>query len=270
MAETKTNVRQIRSESATKKAKTRKVSPKKTENENESAANTQHIRYVYAPLMQQFRAHTRKNEARLWLPVETNLISRYEYATLTTHTRYIFVAIMLYMAGNGINEIPLDARFMSSVLSVDFRTIEKSFDELLSANLLQERKERVEKKREEQTDRQEKIALDARVSVSDFNSFSESNQDEEKTGSENGLLKIDVPLNGDSAKKNLSRYSIDQCLQYVELCKVDGEAVQSPKALASSFIQNGRSRFFYIRQTLSGRSSQIGRAKIRRARQVFK
>ena len=85
------NVRQIRDTSATKKAKTRKVSPTKTPNANKSAAELQQIRYAFAPILQQFRSHTRKNEARLWLPVETNLI----FVTNFAHFRRIRATYLL-------------------------------------------------------------------------------------------------------------------------------------------------------------------------------
>lgn len=199
----------------------------------------QTIRYAFAPLLQQFRAHTRKNEARLWIPIETSLLTRYEFAALSPQTRYIFVAILLYCGANGIDEIPLDAKFMSNVLVADSRTIEKSFEELLFAKLLQERIEREEKK--EQTDRQE-TALDARVCVTDLNSFQNENQ------SENGLVNKSSPDLSLVIPKH-SQFSIEECLRYVEACQAKGEQVQSPKALASKLSKTGEADSF-IRATL--------------------
>ncbi len=122
-----------------------------------NVTNPSPIRYAFAPILQQFREHTRKNEARLWIPIETSLLTRYEFAALSTQTRYAFVAILLYCGANGIDEIPLDSKFMSKVLIIDERTLRKSFDELLFAKLLQERKER--EIRKEQTDRQESVSV---------------------------------------------------------------------------------------------------------------
>ena len=229
----------------TKTKKSNKSVARSPRTRDERATNAQRvvhepqtIRYAYAPILQQFRAHTKKNEARLWIPIETNLVSRYEFAACSLPTRYIFVAILLYCAGNGIDEIPLDAKFMSSVLVADFRTIEKSFVELLSKNLLQERKERIE--RIEQTDRQD--TLEAAVSVSDLNLF------EIKEQSQNGLLKKELALVQTNGNKQ-SMYSIEECLKYVEFCQTKGEKIQSPKALANHLSKSGEADSF-IMQTL--------------------
>lgn len=197
---------------------------------DESATSMQPIRYAYAPLLQQFRGHTKKNEARLWMPIETNLISRYEFATLTTHTRYIFVAILLYCAGNGIDEVPLDAKFMSSVLNADFRSIENSFEELLFKNLLVEKKEREERK--EQTDRQETAG--AGVSVNEGNSFQtySENETEEKV------------FKKENRNGHLSEFSLDECKRYVDLEIQDGATINNASALAMKLYQSGEADSF--------------------------
>ncbi len=222
----------------------------------ESGTNPQPIRYAFVPLLQQFRSHTKKNEARLWLPIETSLLTRYEFAALSPQTRYAFVAILLYCGANGINEIPLDTKFMANVLIIDSRTIEKSFDELLFANLLQERKK--EEKRKEQTDRQDarEIALDARLCVDDFNSFSESRNGNGK--SEEGLLTEDSSAHQQTAKifeiengkanhsngNNQSKFSIEECKRYVELEIKDGATIQNANALAMKLFKTGQSDAF--------------------------
>lgn len=225
---------QARSKSAANRAKKRDAAAKSKRIGDESATEMQRVRYAYAPLLQQFRSHTAKNQARLWIPIETNLISRYEFATLTTHTRYIFVAIMLYCAGNGIDEIPLDAKFMSSVLNADFRSIENSFDELLGKNLLVERKERKEKKeKKEQTDRPE--TADAGVSVSDENLF--------KTADENQNAKpFDQKAN--AASGHLSQFDLDECKRYVEKEIQNGATINNVGALAMKLFKTGEADSF--------------------------
>jgi len=201
---------------------------------SESVALSPHIRYAFAPMLHEFRKHTRKNEARLWIPIETSLIFRYEFAALSPQTRYAFVAILLYCGANGIDEIPLDAKFMSNVLVVDERSLRKSFDELLFANLLQERSER--EIRKEQTDRQERVSVD------------ELNLSEIKEQSQNGLLKKELALVQSNGNKQ-SIYSIEECLRYVEVCQTKGEKIQSPKALANHLSKSGEADSF-IMQTL--------------------
>lgn len=213
---------------------------------DESATNVQRTRYAYAPILSEFRAHTKKNEARLWIPIETNLISRYEFAACSLPTRYIFVAIVLYCAGNGIDEIPLDAKFMANVLVADPRTIEKSFVELLSKNLLQERIEKTDRK--EKTDRQD--APDAPVCVDDFNSFSESRNGNGK--SEEVFFTEDSAASHQSAKifesengkANQSKFSIEECKRYVELEIKDGASIANANALAMKLFKTGQSDAF--------------------------
>ena len=222
--ESATNPQRIRDESATNPQRIR----------DESATNPLRIRYAFVPLLQQFRDHTRKNDARLWIPIETSLLTRYEFAALSPQTRYVFVAILLYCGANGMDEIPLDAKFISNVIVADFRTVDKSLDELLSVNLLQEREKREKKeKRKEQTDRQKETA--ARVSVSDEN-FSQNenqNQNEEK---EVGQIKV--------SEAKQSEFSLQECKKYVEAEIKDGANITNANALAMKLFNTGQSDAF--------------------------
>jgi len=214
---------------------------KKTTKINKNVARSPLVRFAFVPIVREFRQHTKKNEARLWIPIETSLLVRYEFASCSLQTRYILVAIVLYCGANGIDVIPLDAKFMASVLVADERTITKSFDELLFKNLLVERIER--EIRKEQTDRQETAG--AGVSVDDSNSF----QNQSENQSENGLLKlVDSPEKSNGNSKH-SQFSIEECLRYVEVCQSKGEQVQSPKALASKLFKTGEADPF-IKATL--------------------
>ena len=250
MAEVKTNVRQIRQKKTAKTAGGEQGATLQ-QNCNKTATELPPIRYAFAPLLQQFRSHTKKNEARLWMPIETNLIFRYEFAALSPQNRYIFVAILLYCAGNGIDEFPLDAKFMANILIVDERMLGKSFDELLFQKLLLEKTEKTEKK---STDRQDASA--GGVSVDVENSFSEQSENENENGNGNGngknediffndVVPADSPI---PAKKNLSKFSIEECLEYVERCVQEGESVKSPKALANHLFKTGEADSFIFRK----------------------
>lgn len=243
---------------AAKTKKPRKSGANPAQNGDETATEVPPVRYAFAPLLQQFRSHTKRNEARLWMPIETNLISRYEFAALSPQNRYIFVAILLYCAGNGINEIPLDARFMSSVLIVDERLLKKSFDELLFQKLLLEKKEKTDKK---SADRQDENA--SRVSVDIQNSFFsdlDSRNDLKNETPEEVLLKEDIPPLSSNGKSKLSKFSIEECLKYVEQCAIDGEAVRSPKALAAHLHKTGEADTL-IFKTLFPREAELAAAE---------
>jgi hypothetical protein len=205
---------------------------RKTKNNNMDATSMQHICYLYAPLMQQFRSNLKKNvanSAQTWLPIECNLILRYEFATLTTHTRYIFVAILLYCGARGTDEIPEDTAFLANALAVDARTIPKSLEELKNAKLLLEReKEREEK---EQTDRKKESAS-ARVSVSSGNLSQNENENEEKEV---------VQKNGEG---NTSSFSLEECRRYVEAEIKDGATIQNANALAMKLFKTGQADGF--------------------------
>lgn len=218
---------------------------------NESATLSSPISYAFAPMLEEFRAHTKKNDARLWIPIETSLIFRYEFAALSPQTRYAFVAILLYCGANGINTIPLDAKFMSSALIIDERTLRKSFDELLLKNLLVERKEREERK--EQTDRQD--APEARVSVNDSNSFQNGNQSENENNLSNGN-----PAGNSNQNSKQSQFSLEESLRYVEFCQSKGEKIQSPKALANHLFKSGEADAFIL-ATLYPERAEVATAK---------
>ncbi len=184
--------------------------------------------------------------------LKTSLIFRYEFAALSPQTRYAFVAILLYCGANGIDEIPLDAKFMSSALIIDERTLRKSFDELLFKNLLQERKDREKEKTD--TDRQD--ARDARVCVTNSNSF--QNKSENQNHLSNGNLLELSPLDkiNSNGNGNHSQFTIEECLRYVEVCQSKGEKVQSPKALARNLYQTGTSDAFIMNTLYPERTAE--------------
>ena len=233
-----------------KKAReTNKSAARSPQKRDERATNAQPTRRAFVPIVREFRAHTQKNQARLWIPVETNLIFRYEFAACSLQTRYIFVAIVLYCGGNGTDEIPLDAKFMASVLVADERTISKSFDELLFKNLLVEKKDREKEKKD--TDRQETAG--AGVSVIDENLF--------KTESENqsSLLKIVPAVASSNGNAKHSQFTIEECLKYVEVCQSNGEAVQSPKALANHLHKTGEADALIMATLYPAKQEEIER-----------
>lgn len=147
---------------------------KKTQEIEKAPTDSQHTRYAFVPIVREFRGHTQKNRARLWIPFETSLLVRYEFASCSLQTRYVFVAIVLFCGAHGTEQIPLDAKFMSSVLLADERTIEKSFEELISKNLLVERTER--EKRKEKTTQTDTVV----VVCDSENLFQNENADGEK------------------------------------------------------------------------------------------
>lgn len=204
---------------------------------DENSADSGRVRFAFVPIVREFRAHTQKNQARLWIPVETSLLVRYEFASCSLQTRYIFVAVVLFCGANGIEEIPLDAKFMSSVLVADERTIQKSFDELISKKLLVERKERETERT--QTERQETAGAGVSVEFENLSKTEDENQ--------SGLLKI-VPLhatsNGANGNSKHSGFTIEECLRYVEVCQSKGDAIQNPKALASHLFKTGTADAF--------------------------
>ena len=249
-------------------SKTETKTAKVLEIRHKSAAHPPPIRYVFAPMLQEFRRHTRKNEARLWIPIETSLIFRYEFAALSPQTRYAFVAIMLYCGANGIDEIPLDAKFMSSALIIDERTLRKSFDELLSKNLLQERTERErEKKEKTQPDRPPPRTADGVAGVVGVVGSCDSENLFSETKDENpdakGLLKTSfgkpsaVPDKIENGSGNLSQFSIEDCLRYAK----QSENVRNPNALANSLYKTGNADAFILEMLYPAKAVAAEQAK---------
>lgn len=226
----------------TKTKKSREVATRSQPNRDESATNLQQTRYLFAPIMQKFRDYLRKDVANLpqvWVPIECNLLFRYEFATLSPQIRYIFVAILLYCGSRGTDEIPINIGFLASALAVDARILPKALESLEFSGLLVERKKEREEKKD--TDRQ-KEAHERGVCVEIKNSF----QNEDENQSENGLLKIVPPLGTSNEKSKRSQFTIEECLKYVEACQAKGEQVQSPKALASKLHKTGEADSFIL------------------------
>lgn len=232
-----TKVTRIHSESAAHLPQVRRT----------SATNLPQIRYTFAPLLQKFRQNLNKNVADLpqtWLPIETSLLIRYEFAALSPQTRYVFIAILLYCGARGTDEIPMDARFLANALAVDERLLKNSLKELEFSNLLLEReKEREEKKEKENTHRQTDARDENGVVVGvNFNSFSgEKTESENQTENEieNGLLKMD------SAGKEFSkgsRFTMEDCIKYAK----QSDGVKNPNALANNLFQTGNADAFIM------------------------
>jgi len=175
--------------------------------------------FLHVPLFQQFRGNLRRefaeNESAAWIPIETSLLVRYEFAACSLQTRYIFVAILLLCGLRGTDRIPANTRFLANSLAADERTVKKAIAELLSANLLSE-KERIEEEKETHTEQTEKLA----VSVD---------------------LKNQTESNG-----HLSKFSLDECFKYVEVCRSKGEPVKNAKGLANHLFKSGESDVFIL------------------------
>lgn len=235
-----TNPRQKTENIATKKKKSNVSVTDSPQIRNTSATHLQQICYKSVPLLAKFRGYLKRsvaNQPQVWMPIETNLITRYEFATLSPQTRYIFVAILLYCGMRGVDEIPVDITFLSNTLAVNSRMLKKSLKELEISGLLLER-EKERENREEKTDRQ--TGENSRVSVSDFNSFEE----EEKEFS-NGRIP-DSPSSEVKTNGNLSDFSLVDCLRYVELCQSKGDQIANPRALATNLFRSGESDAFIL------------------------
>lgn len=224
---------------------------------DEQAANAGQTRYLFAPLMREFRSYLKKdvaNAPQIWLPVECNLIFRYEFAACTLPTRYIFAAILLYCGARGTDEIPADIKFLASALNADARTVEKSLIELENFGLLAERKKEREEKKD--TDRAEKRAARG-VSVE----FENSSRNEIENRSEN---RNDFSNNGSSPEvenenPKRSRFGLEDCLRYVEKCKSDGDAIQNTKALATKLHRTGEADAFILKTLYPQTQKEIDR-----------
>lgn len=210
---------------------------------NERATNVQPVRYLFVPLLQQFRRHLRKDFTKstpqTWIPVECSLLVRYEFATCSLQTRYIFVAILLYCGMRGTDEIPTDARFLSSSLGADARTIEKSLVELEKLDLLRERK-----KEREEKDRQTESSV---VSVDSLNSFQEDSENNQSNENEKERL------------ANKSQFTIEECLKYVELCQSKGDDIKNAKALAMNLFKTGEADAFILSTLYPQQQEEIDR-----------
>lgn len=237
-----------------KTTKTNKSAAKLQQSCSKVAAELQQICYKSVPLLHKFRGYLRKEVANLpqiWLPIECNLLFRYEFATLSPQTRYIFVAILLYCGARGTDEIPINTAFLANALAVDARLLKKSLEELEKANLLTERK--IEREEKKDTDRQ-KEADDGSVSVDD----SSLSKTEDEDQSENSLLKRNFAGSSNGNAKH-SQFTIEECLRYAEVCQAKGDAIQNPKALASNLFKTGDADAFILATLYPERAAEAER-----------
>ena len=95
--------------------------------------------------------------------------------------------------------------------------------------------------------------------VADSNSFSET--EKTKTENDDGLSKTDSAIepNADANAKQ-SKFSIEECLKYAELCKADGDAIQNTKALAIKLHKTGEADAF-IFNTLFPKEAALAAAE---------
>lgn len=201
--------------------------------------------YIYAPKMKKFFAEKRENEALIWIPVECSLLFSYELQQLSTATKYIYVALLLLSGIRGNYEIPFRINYLAQTLGVDKRTVRRGIEELLAAEMLCQRErqtERTEKKVTAQTDKPagraapvkdapenpEKIA----VRCVDFNSFKKK------------AAEVSDRSNAANDHRQLSTFTLAECLSYVQLCVAKGEDIRNPKGLATSLFQTGKSDAF--------------------------
>ncbi|MBA2736224.1 MAG: hypothetical protein H0U50_05470 [Pyrinomonadaceae bacterium] len=192
------------------------------------------------------------NNAQFWIPIETSLLIQYNFVTLMPHSRYIYVAILLHCGATGTEEIPTDSRFLANIFGVDERTISKSLDELENANLLTERKKDLKEEKEKNTQTDEETG----VPVESQN----LSQNEEE--SQSNLVKGNFAGSSNGNQKH-SQFSIEECLRYVEKCKISGDAIQNPKALASHLFKSGEADAFimatlYPAQAMEEEAKQFG------------
>lgn len=233
----KTNVKQISRKPAAVRAESVAKTPPIRD---ESATKAQPIRYAFVPLLHQFRdEHTNKNrqsQARTWIPVECSLLIRYEFAALSPQTRYAFVAILLYCGMRGIDVIPLDSKFLASALVIDERTLRKSLVELENAELLLDRQKDLKEKTEKTHRQTEQNAV-----CVDLNVFRNKAESENQNENEEVFNKSDSAA---SSNGHLSKFSLEQCLSYVQLCIAKGDAINNPHGLAMNLFQTGKSDAF--------------------------
>lgn len=214
--------------------------------------------YLFAPKMKKFFKTKRKNEALLWIPVETSLLFCDEFQNIAPINRCIFVSFMLLCGIRGELEIPFRINYLANTLGINKRAISKGIDELISAKLLHKTDRQTEKtERTAQTDRQE-TSDEGAVCVDSKNSF-QDNSDE----IQDSKFKIQDEQSKNNLKSEIlnlkSQFSIAECLKYVEICKSKGDAIKSTKALANHLFKTGEADAFILATLYPEKLAEIDR-----------
>ncbi len=78
----------------------------------------------------------------------------------------------------------------------------------------------------------------------------EENRKEHNTTQRDALEKeTAVSVDSENSSQNnghLSRFSLEECFKYVEICKSNGENITNPKGLATSLFENGKADAFIL------------------------
>lgn len=241
------------------KKKTNNSATRSQQNCNETATRLRQTRFLFVPLLHQFRRHLRKDFTKstpqTWIPVECSLLIRYEFAALSPQVRYIFVAILLYCGARGTDEIPVDIGFLANALAVDGRMLKKSLLELEKANLLRERKKEREEK-DRQTEPENGVSADFGFVISDF-------------GLENSDLELKTAKDETKSeiRNHKSQFTLEECLKYVEICQGKGDAIQNPKGLANHLHKTGEADSFILATLFPEKQTEIDLEKYGEPRQ---
>ncbi len=200
-----------------------------------------------------------------WIKLYCSILDDYDFALLPDETKFHAVGLML-LASRLNNKFPADEVWLRAKINAEK---EINLEMLLEIRFL----EAISSEKGEKTDEssgakratnacKSKKTKDDLASTTFKNeksraSTEQSREEERRTHTQQkrdetlarSEEEIAVSVDSENSSQNnghLSRFSLEECFKYVEICKSNGENITNPKGLATSLFENGKADAFIL------------------------
>jgi hypothetical protein len=200
-----------------------------------------------------------------WIKLYCSILEDYDFAILPDETKFHAVGLML-LASRLNNKFPADEVWLRAKINAEK---EINLEMLLEIRFL----EAISSEKGEKTDEssgakratnacKSKKTKDDLASTTFKNeksraSTEQSREEERRTHTQQkrdetlarSEEEIAVSVDSENSSQNnghLSRFSLEECFKYVEICKSNGENITNPKGLATSLFENGKADAFIL------------------------
>lgn len=203
-----------------------------------------------------------KDRNPIWIKLYCSILDDYDFAQLPDETKFHAVGLML-LASRLNNKFPADEVWLRAKINAEK---EINLNLLLEIRFLEVASLEKGVKNDENFDGER--TANARKSMETKDGFDsatfqdekncaipEQNREEENRKEHNTTQRdaleeeTAVCVNSENPSQNnghLSRFSLDECFKYVEICKSKGENITNPKGLATSLYESGKADAFIL------------------------
>jgi len=203
-----------------------------------------------------------KDRNPIWIKLYCSILDDYDFAQLPDETKFHAVGLML-LASRLNNKFPADEVWLRAkinaekeinlnlLLEIRFLEVAQSEKGVKSdENFDGERTTNARKSMETKDDLDSATFQDEENRAIPEQNREEENRKEHNTTQRDALEEeTAVCVNSENSSQNnghLSRFSLNECFKYVEICKSNGENIKNRKGLATSLFENGKADAFIL------------------------